>query len=59
MTNSNSQRPISGVKCVVTACVHHTENDECLAGSIKVGGHNATDACQTDCETFDKRECCN
>ncbi len=59
MDNTKSTKPLSGVHCVVTSCVYHSENNECHAGNITVGGHSAATKGETDCETFNKKECCN
>ena len=58
MANSGNGKPISGVHCVVTSCIHHTENNECVAGSITVGGSGANTKAETDCETYNKHDCC-
>lgn len=57
MSNIGSEKPICGVKCIVENCVHHTTSNGCTAGSITVGGHDATAVKETGCETFAKREC--
>lgn len=59
MSNMNSDKPLSGVKCVVENCVHHTTSNGCVADCITVGGHDASAVKETGCETFSKRECCN
>ena len=59
MSCNNSDRPLSGVKCTVENCVHHSTTDACMAEHILVGGHNANNVSETGCETFAKRECCS
>ena len=54
----NSDKPLGGVKCVVTNCVHHNTNNECMAQQITVGGQDASKVSETGCETFSKKECC-
>lgn len=57
MSTMNSDKPLSGVKCVVESCVHHTTTNGCVANGIVVGGHDADVVSDTGCETFAKREC--
>lgn len=59
MTDTNSAKPLSGVRCVVNSCVHHSEDNKCLAGTITVGGRSACAKSETDCETFSKCESCS
>ncbi len=46
---------IKGITCNVKNCIHHDKSDNCHAGKIFVGTHDATQTSQTACETF---ECC-
>ena len=58
MSNLNTDKALCGVHCVVSSCIHHTEANECLAAKINVGGRNASSANEKDCETFEKKNCC-
>lgn len=51
MSDCNSEKVISGIRCDVSDCVHNC-NSKCTAGEIHVGPKNATTTSETDCETF-------
>ena len=42
--------------CEVKSCIHHGENDECLASEIKVGPKSACKCHETECATFEERD---
>ena len=46
------------INCTVTNCIHHTAQDRCDAGEIKVCGEFADSDQQTCCETFRLKEYC-
>lgn len=47
---------IAGIKCDVKNCVHHTVDDCCDAGCIKVESSNATEVRETMCATFECKD---
>gem|GEM_PF-807884 len=44
------------IHCSVQNCVHHTENDSCKAGMIKIGNCTANCCSETCCDTFAARQ---
>ncbi len=40
------------VACDVKNCIHHTVDDMCSAGKIKVGNGEASNYTETCCDTF-------
>ncbi len=53
--NTNCDSKICGIKCEVSNCKYHTEDNCCAAGSIKVGPMSAQNSCDTACDTFEKK----
>ncbi len=51
-------KEIKGINCEVKNCVFHDKDNNCLAGSIKVGSPNAIHESETKCETFECSEDC-
>ena len=45
-------KPLKGVMCDVKNCVYHNAKNECCAGTISVGPHNAGCSSDTVCVTF-------
>ena len=45
------------INCTVTDCVHHTAQNRCDAGEIKVGRENAQKSEETCCDTFKSKGC--
>ena len=43
------------VACDVRNCVHHTADDMCAAGKIRVGHGEASTCKDTCCDTFEAR----
>lgn len=43
------------VACDVCNCVHHTPDDMCAAGKIRVGHGEASTCKDTCCDTFEAR----
>ncbi len=46
---------IPGITCEVSKCEHHTKDNCCSAGSIKVTGCSANTKQETDCSTFKQK----
>ena len=46
------EKTISGIKCEVKNCIHHTENDCCTADHILVADKTAMTKEETACRTF-------
>jgi hypothetical protein len=59
LSDLNQDKLLSGVKCTVENCVHHTQSNGCTASGITVGGHDANAVKETGCETFCKKGHCN
>jgi hypothetical protein len=53
--NDNCGCKISGIKCEVENCRHHTIDNCCDAGCIKVGPHKADCSSDTCCDTFEQK----
>lgn len=51
-------KEIKGISCEVRNCVFHDKDNNCLAGSIKVGNPNAISENETKCETFECSDDC-
>lgn len=51
----DNSKIIKGITCEVDTCEHHTTNNECSAGSIKVTPYGAANKEETDCSTFKKK----
>ena len=43
------------VACNVNNCIHHAENDTCMAGKIQVGNRTASSVSETCCDTFETK----
>ena len=50
-------KPIKGVMCDVRNCAYHSGANECHAGCICVGPHEANCSANTSCATFKPKEC--
>ena len=50
-------KPIKGVMCDVRNCAYHSGANECHAGCICVGPHEANCSANTACATFKPKEC--
>lgn len=48
---------IKGIVCDVKNCMYHAGQNNCYAGSISVGPHEASCSANTNCATFKPREC--
>ena len=46
------ENKLSGVKCQVEACAHHTMDNCCTASAIEVQNDGATTEKETFCKTF-------
>ncbi|MDL2274236.1 DUF1540 domain-containing protein [Oscillospiraceae bacterium OttesenSCG-928-G22] len=46
---------INGISCTARNCIHHSENNCCTAGEIRVGTEYASEKAETICGTFEKR----
>lgn len=53
--NCNCECKISGIKCEVKNCRHHTKDDCCDAGRIEVVNTVAQTSGETACGTFEMR----
>ena len=53
----DSAKHIKGVMCDVRNCAYHNGANECYAGSICVGPHEANCSANTSCATFKPKEC--
>ncbi len=53
--NENCGCKISGIKCEVECCRHHTADNCCDAGHINVVNTAAKTCGETACGTFEKR----
>lgn len=53
--NEKHDCTISGIKCEVKNCVHHTSDNCCDAGCIKVGPYSAEKSEETACDTFEQK----
>ncbi len=53
--NENCGCKISGIKCEVDSCRHHTADNCCDAGCIEVVNHHAESISETACGTFAKK----
>ena len=45
------------IACNVKNCVHHTTEDTCSAGKIRIGHGEASSSGETCCDTFEKETC--
>lgn len=53
MKNQNDYLP--GVKCVVSTCKYHTDNNHCTASKIEIQPIHAQNVQETDCATFSSK----
>ncbi|MEE1053259.1 MAG: DUF1540 domain-containing protein [Acutalibacteraceae bacterium] len=56
MDNMSNCKTENCISCSVKNCVHHTENDSCSAGTIKVGNRTACTCSETCCDTFKAKQ---
>lgn len=49
-------KPNEGIRCVVNTCEYYMNGDHCSAKQIQVEPRNASNADQTDCTTFTKKD---
>lgn len=52
MDKKQNAQCISGVRCTVESCLHHTGGDKCTAPSIDVKNEDALTRAETFCGTF-------
>ena len=45
-------KPLDGVKCIVSSCSYNKDGNKCTASSILVEPKNANTSEDTDCSTF-------
>jgi hypothetical protein len=45
-------KPLEGVKCIVTTCAYNKDGNKCTAESILVEPKHAHTSDDTDCSTF-------
>lgn len=52
-----ADKHIKGIMCDVKNCAYHDGVNECYAGCICVGPHEASCSANTSCVTFKPKEC--